>query len=84
MASLIFQGMSLGIYVHIMGGFDSQLARSKLKIPERFDPVAMFALGYPAKSTEGFEKELVERELRPRKRKDINEILYIGKWGNIK
>ncbi len=82
MANLIFQGMSMGIYVHIMGGFDKELSREKLQIPGRFDPVAMFALGYPAKSTDNFSKELVKRENQRRRRKNINEFLFYGKWEN--
>jgi nitroreductase len=81
MATLIFQAMSIGIYVHIMGGFDSEMARRTLNIPERFEPVAMFALGYPAESTKGFSQELIDREKKERKRKNIEEFLFYGRWG---
>ena len=80
MATLIFQAMSVGIHVHIMGGFDSELARKSLSIPDRFEPVVMFAAGYPAESTVGYPQELVDREQEKRVRKNIEEILFYGKW----
>lgn len=83
MATLIFQAMSKGIYVHIMGGFEPETAIDSLSIPGRFEPVAMFALGYPAETTEGFPQELIEREKKERTRKGIEEILFYGKWGGI-
>jgi len=80
MATLIFQAMSAGIYIHVMGGFDPVLARKKLLIPDRFEPVAMFAAGYPAETTQGYPQELIDREQKERVRKNIGEILFYGKW----
>ena len=80
MATLIFQAMSMGIYVHIMGGFDPELAIKILSIPERFEPVAMFALGYPAESTKGYPQKLIDKEKKERIRKDIREIMFYGIW----
>ena len=80
-ACMIFQAMSLGIFAHIMGGYNSDMAIRMLSIPERFSPVAMIAFGYPAKSKSGFDSVLIEKESRPRKRKSISEIVYHGKWG---
>src|SRR4030042_2483716 len=80
MATLIFQAMSVGIYVHIMGGFDPELAIKSLSIPERFEPVAMFAVGYPAESTKGYPQKLIDREKKERIRKDIREIMFYGNW----
>jgi nitroreductase len=79
-ATLILQAMSIGIYVHIMGGFDPEMAIDSLSIPARFEPVAMFALGYPAEATEGFPQELIDHEKKERTRKNIGEILFYGKW----
>ena len=79
---LIFQAMSLGIYVHVMGGFNPDMAVESLNIPERFSPVAMIAMGYPADSPEGFPAELITKEKRKRVRKEIPEILFNGLWGN--
>jgi nitroreductase len=80
MATLIFQAVSVGIHVHIMGGFDSEKARAELSVPDRFDPVAMFAAGYHAETTNGYPLEFVDREKQPRTRKSIEEILFYGKW----
>ncbi|MBN2212897.1 MAG: nitroreductase family protein [Bacteroidales bacterium] len=80
MAFLIIQAMSSGIYTHVMGGFDPELAIESLSIPERFEPVAMFALGYPAENVMEFPRDLIDREKKERSRKNISEILYYGKW----
>ncbi len=80
-ACIIFQSMSLGIYAHVMGGFNAEMAAETLQIPDRFKPVAMFALGYPAESITGFPQELIAKENKTRTRKEISDILYVGMWG---
>ncbi len=81
MATLIFQAMSKGIYVHIMGGFEPEMAIESFSIPERFEPVTMFALGYPAENVRMFPQELIKREKKERVRKNVEEILFYGRWG---
>lgn len=80
MATLIFQAMSVDIHIHIMGGFDSEMARKNLSIPGRFEPVAMFAAGYPAENTSEYPQELIDREQEERVRKNVEDILFYGKW----
>lgn len=77
--NLIMQATSIGLFVHPMGGFDKERAKSELDIPEPFQPVAMFAIGYPGK-TKGMPAALIERDQAERKRKPLEEILFRGKW----
>jgi nitroreductase len=44
--NLLAQATDLGIYVHQMGGYDHQSARTVLNLPETYEPVAMMAVGY--------------------------------------
>ena len=79
-ATLVLQAEALGLSVHQMAGFDVERARSLLRIPEGHDPVAMMAIGYhgdPASLSE----ELRRRELAPRTRRPLGEIVFGGIWG---
>jgi nitroreductase len=80
-SNLILRAVSLGLAVHPMGGFDKNKAKSDLKIPDPFQPVAMLALGYPG-TTEGLPDDLKNRENQERTRKNLNEIVYEGGWGS--
>ncbi|MBU1652724.1 nitroreductase family protein, partial [bacterium] len=46
MAHLTFQAAAMGLYVHQMAGFSETAARSELAIPDGFDPVSAFTIGY--------------------------------------
>jgi nitroreductase len=43
--NMLLQAHLLGIGAHVMGGFDFELARSELKIPDDFDVLVMIAFG---------------------------------------
>lgn len=81
-ACLMLQAAELGLSVHPMGGFDKVKARETLKIPEKFEPVVMFAVGYRGEP-EKFEKDLQEREAKIRTRKAVNEFVHHVKWGKM-
>jgi len=80
-ANLVLQATSERLSVHPMGGFDREKTKLITAIPERFEPVAFAALGYKSESND-FSSELLERESSNRIRKPINEILFLGKFGN--
>lgn len=79
--SLVIQATALGLIVHQMAGYDVEKARKDLKIPEGHDPVAMMAIGYPGDPTQ-LPDRLRERELRPRERKQMSELVFENSWGN--
>ncbi len=77
--NLVIQATALGLAVHQMAGFDVEKARTDLKIQEGYEPVAMIAIGYsgdPAILPESTR----QKELRPRTRKTIAELVFAGEW----
>lgn len=73
-ATLMLQALTMGIYGHVMGGFDATKAIHTLGIdPDVLDPVVFIALGY-LDSPEKLEEPFKTRELTPRTRKSLNEI----------
>jgi len=71
---LTLQANSMGIYTHIMGGFDKEKAVSLLHLSEDLEPVVMIALGYPD-NADKLEEPFKTREITPRTRKPLNEII---------
>lgn len=78
--NLALQAYSMGLAVHMMAGFDAAMAREIFAIPERWDPVAMIALGHPG-DPHDLPEEIRQKDLTPRQRRPISEFLYSGKWG---
>jgi nitroreductase len=73
-ATLMLQALTMGIYGHVMGGFDAAKVIETLGIdPEVLDPVVMIALGY-LDAPEKLEEPFKTRELSTRSRKSVNEI----------
>jgi nitroreductase len=79
-AMLLVQATDLELVAHQMAGFDREMAREALAIPEGYDPVAAIALGYPG-DPESLSAELQKKEYRPRKRRDFNEFVWSGTFG---
>ncbi len=77
---LSLQATHLSVNVHQMAGFDKTKARSELNIPDGYEPVAMIALGYPAK-IDDIDPELRDRATTPRTRKKLSDFLFQGRWG---
>jgi len=77
--SLIVQAQALGLFSHPMAGFDPDQARATFGIPPLFEPMVVIAVGYlgsPAALTE----PLRQRELLPRTRRSLEEIVFEGGW----
>jgi len=79
MMSLIVQATSMGLYVHQMAGFDVNIARQVAGIPQGYDAVAMFALGYIG-DPDTLTADQKASELAPRTRKPLSELVFTGKW----
>jgi nitroreductase len=79
-AHLSLQAMSVGLYIHQMGGFRRDLAREALAIPAGFDPVVSAAIGYLA-APSTLPQDVRERELDPRTRHPLSELVFSGLWG---
>ena len=77
--NLLTQATSMGIYVHQMGGYDGEGARKIFNIPDRFEPGAMMAIGYPGE-IDHLPMELKRRELQKRTRNEIDEFVFKTTW----
>ena len=74
------QAMHEGIYLHQMAGFDAEKACAEFSIPPDAVPASAIAMGYLGEA-DTLPEDLRIRELQPRVRKPIGEILFSGAWG---
>ena len=79
-ALLALQATALGLQVHQMSGFDAEKAKQVFAMPDNVLPVAAIALGYVG-DPETLPELLKARELAPRGRKPLTEIIFSGKYG---
>ncbi|HUY13221.1 MAG TPA: nitroreductase family protein [Terriglobia bacterium] len=80
LANLMTQATALGLYVHGMAGFDVEKAREVLALPEGYEPVAAFVVGYLGDPQELGEM-LRDRHQAKRERKPLDAFVYSGKFG---
>jgi len=78
--NLVVEATVRGLVVHQMIGIYPEKARETYGIPEGCEAWTALAIGYqgdPASLPEG----LRDRDLAPRTRKPLREIVFSGKWG---
>lgn len=73
-ATMAIQASAMGIITHPMGGFDRAKAKEIFNLTDTQKPMAVIALGY-LDSAEKLPEPYKTRELSPRVRKPINEII---------
>jgi nitroreductase len=73
-AFLSLQATNLGLNVHQMGGFNHEVLKQNLNIPDTYESVIILAIGYPG-DAEGLPENLKMRELAPRERYLQNEFV---------
>lgn len=78
--NLALQGNLRGYVVHGMQGFDYELARSSLNIPDGFTVEAMAAIGMPGNRAD-LPDDLQTRE-SPNDRRKLSETICEGPWGS--
>jgi nitroreductase len=76
---MTLQATSLGLATHQMGGFDQDKARELLGIPADCLIGSAIALGYQDVPEKLGDQVLMDREVAPRERKRLGEIVY-GAW----
>lgn len=76
--SLAFQASSMGLIAHGMSGFDYDMTKAKLNVPDDYSVEMMFAVGKPGK-VEDLPDFLREGE-KPNDRKKLEEIVFEGKF----
>lgn len=78
-ANLAIEAAAQELQVHQMAGIHVDKARELLAIPEGYDPVAGFALGYPGEA-EKLPEPLRQRETAPRQRKEVESFVHDGRF----
>lgn len=73
-AMLMVQATHLGLHTHGMAGFDHEKARAAFGIPAEYEVGAVIAVGYLG-DPESLAEGMRERELEPRQRKPLEEIV---------
>ena len=81
-ATLAIQGVELGVQIHQMAGFSQDAARTAFHIPADYELVSVFTIGYPG-NVEALPEALQQRELAPRTRKPLGEIMFEGGWPQV-
>ncbi|QMS86400.1 nitroreductase family protein (plasmid) [Nostoc edaphicum CCNP1411] len=79
--NLILQATSLGLFVHQIAEFNGDTAREIYQIPENYEPATVVTVGYPG-DPQSLPDGLRDRELAPRVRKPLKEIVFTGQWGH--
>lgn len=78
--NLLLQATALGLVTHAMAGFHLEKTRVDCQVPAGYEPVAMIAVGYPGDAAL-LPDRLRERELKPRARRPLVDLVYAGQWG---
>ena len=81
-ATMAVQAVELGVQIHQMAGFSQEAARAAYQIPADFELVSMITIGYPG-NVDALPDALKERELAPRTRKPLGEIMFEGGWPSV-
>jgi nitroreductase len=81
-ANLALQATALGLQVHQMAGILPEKAREIFGIPDGYEPVAGFAIGYPGDHAD-LPDTLREQERAPRTRKPLDSFVFTGGWGKV-
>lgn len=67
--------------LELLPRFNADTAREIYPIPEEYEPATVVTVGYPG-DPQNLPDGLRDRELAPRVRKPLTEIVFSGKWGH--
>lgn len=79
MSNLCIQATEEGLHVHQMAGILQDKAQLALNVPDGFKPITAAAIGFLG-DPDQLPDEHKESELAERKRKPMEEILFLGSW----
>lgn len=79
---LTFQAAYEGLYVHQMGGFDTEKAAVIFNIPDDHSIATVIAIGYRG-NPEVLHENLKKMEIASRERKRSSEFVFSGTFGSI-
>lgn len=78
-AYLVAQAAAMGLVAHTMGGFDADAVAGMFGVPDEYTPMTVIAVGRYDPNLRDPKSE--EREAKPRTRKPLNEIAFLGVFG---
>lgn len=78
-ANLTVEAVHLNLAVHQMGGFDAESTRKFFSIPQEFEPVVVFAVGYSDRP-ETLPEGLRQREESSRSRRPLESMVFTDTW----
>ncbi len=78
--NLTLQATAMHIFLHQMGGINREKLRSLFEVPEEYEIVSVIAGGYEG-NPEELPENLRHRELQPRTRKNLDELIFSDKFG---
>jgi nitroreductase len=80
-ATLTWEATARGLHVHQMIGIQPERVRELYAVPEEAEPLTGLAIGY-AGDPASLPEPLRERDLAPRARKRLGELVFEDRWGN--
>ena len=78
--NVLIQAAALGLIAHPVGGFDRDAAREAMGIPSEWQWGVLLAIGRPG-DPERLEPDVRARDLRPRERLGVSEMVFERQWG---
>jgi nitroreductase len=78
-AGLMAQATALGLHVHTMGGIYPERAVALYRVPDDFDVLTGFAIGYLG-DPDSLEQSMRLGELEPRERRPLTETVFSSGW----
>ncbi len=79
--NLFLQAVALGLICHLMAGFHPEKVRESFGVPDGFQPITAGAIGYIG-DTDDLSERLRQRELQPRERRPLKDLVFTGSWEN--
>jgi nitroreductase len=79
-AQLTVEAVSRGLVAHPMAGFNADGAREAFGVPDGVRPIAVVAIGSLG-DYDNAPPEIVERDAKGRDRLPLEEVAYVGRWG---
>jgi nitroreductase len=79
--NLVLQAVAEGLVAHQMGGFDPEAIASSFGLPATARAVVVIAVGVLG-SPDLLPEDLAAREVAPRVRKPLSELVFTDRWGS--
>jgi len=77
--NMLLESYHQGLVAHSILGFNENFVKENLGIPDDYRVIVLVIIGYEG-NVEYLDEYAREKEMQPRVRKDINEIVHRGGW----